>query len=507
MADAAKQVYVVSDIHIGGEYPPSGSTGERGFRIATHIPRFAAFIETLVAKPAGNPDIELVINGDFVDFLAETDGAGEQWTPFTEDPVRATEKLETIVARDQPVFDALKALVQKGHRLTILLGNHDIELALPMVRARFSELMGISDNHKFSFIYDGEAYIIGDVLIEHGNRYDQFNVVNHDSLRRVRSLQSRHQETPAEHAFEAPPGSNIVASIMNPIKVDYSFIDLLKPETEAAIPMLLALEPGARKALGKFAGIALQAHKHRMADAAMPGFGGDIHASGEVEDFGGDIGAVGGWDDSPHDSPVEDDSDPLRKVLTNLAGKDADNFLQELDASTGQVDSIGEDISASDNLQTGWGLMRLALGGNNDDVERRLPALLSALRILRQDQSFDRSVETSSNYLDAAQELAKGGFKCVIFGHTHLPKDVSLNDGARYINTGTWADFMKFPMDIITGPKEQALAKLREFVEDLKAGRLENWVGFEPTYARVDLDTSQRLLHAELCNYEADSKV
>ena len=113
MAALAKQVFVVSDIHIGGNYPSEGDAEGRGFRISTHIPRFTAYLEDMASMPIGEVTIELVINGDFIDFLAETDGGENTWVPFTPDPVKAVKKLETIVERDRPVFEALAAFLEK----------------------------------------------------------------------------------------------------------------------------------------------------------------------------------------------------------------------------------------------------------------------------------------------------------------------------------------------------------------------------------------------------------
>lgn len=38
----------------------------------------------------------------------------------------------------------------------------------------------------------------------------------------------------------------------------------------------------------------------------------------------------------------------------------------------------------------------------------------------------------------AAQELADRGFDAVVFGHTHHPGEVELNEGKRYYNPGSW---------------------------------------------------------------------
>jgi UDP-2,3-diacylglucosamine pyrophosphatase LpxH len=502
----ARQVFVISDLHVGGVYPDSDDPQDRGFRISTQVPQLTAFVTALADKQPGEPAIELVINGDFIDFLAESDSSSAGWQPFVADPEAAARKLEAIVERDRALFAALGRLLSRGHRLTVTLGNHDIELALPPVRKRLMELMGVEGHHQFHFVYDGEAYVIGDVLIEHGNRYDMFNVVDHDALRRFRSLLSRNQAVPAEQQFNAPTGSHIVASIMNPVKTSYPFIDLLKPETGAAVPILLALEPGARDQLGRLALMVKRARKHKLASAAMPGFGGDIRAEGDAGgSFGQDIGSFD--DDMGADATVshgdigdsgDDSEDALAAVVSEAMGDDADGFLVEINPPA----SIGEDISAADFFDRSMGLANLLLAPSGDDVERRLPSLLKALRAVQGDKSFDRSIETAREYLDAAQALARGGFRCVVFGHTHLAKRVVLEDDALYINTGTWADVMRFPMEILAGSDEEALAKLREFVQDIGTGKLNRWIRFGATYARLDLDADHRLMQAELLDFE-----
>lgn len=512
MERPARQVFVISDLHVGGVYPDSDDPQDRGFRISTQVPQLTAFVTALADKQPGEPAIELVINGDFVDFLAERDSSSAGWQPFVQDPQAAVRKLEAIVERDSALFAALGRLLSRGHRLTVTLGNHDIELALPPVRKRLMELLGVEGHHQFHFVYDGEAYVIGDVLIEHGNRYDLFNVVDHDALRRLRSLLSRNQAVPAEQQFNAPAGSHIVASIMNPVKASYPFIDLLKPETGAAMPILLALEPGVRGQLGRLALMVKQARKHRLASAAMPGFGGDIRADGDAGgSFGQDIGSfdddmgadvtVSHGDDGDHgDSGDYGDrgDDALAAVVAEAMGDDADGFLTELSQPT----SVGEDISAADFFDRSMGLANLLLARSGDDVERRLPSLLKALRAVQGDKSFDRSIETACEYLDAARALARGGFRCVVFGHTHLAKRVVLEDDALYINTGTWADVMGFPKEILAGSDEEALAGLREFVQDIGTGKLNRWIRFGATYARLDMDADHRLMQAELLDFE-----
>ena len=55
----------------------------------------------------------------------------------------------------------------RGGELTLLLGNHDLELSMPQVRLALAERLG-SEGKRFNFIFDGEAHVRGQLLIEHG---------------------------------------------------------------------------------------------------------------------------------------------------------------------------------------------------------------------------------------------------------------------------------------------------------------------------------------------------
>ena len=88
-----RTVYIISDLHLGGDYPASPAPGKRGFRLCTCADAVAQFVTGLTGKIAEEGSIELVLNGDTVDFLAETDGKPDRWLPFTMDPDRAVAKL------------------------------------------------------------------------------------------------------------------------------------------------------------------------------------------------------------------------------------------------------------------------------------------------------------------------------------------------------------------------------------------------------------------------------
>jgi UDP-2,3-diacylglucosamine pyrophosphatase LpxH len=497
MESAARQVYIISGVQLGGAAPATTDVEDRGFRINTHVDQLVAFVRAIAAKPA---PVGLIINGDTVDFLAERNAAPPYWVPFTSDPNLAAQKLEAIVSRDQAFFSALGDFLERGHSLTILLGNHDVELAFPLVRRKLETLIGVKGSHDYRFIYDGEALICGDALIEHGNRYDKMNVIDYDSMRRLCSLQSRRQPVPEQYDFTIPAGSNMVSWVINPIKEDYRFVDLLKPETGAVIPILLALEPGYRSLVSKALKFKVAAEQHRLAAAAMPSFGGDISSTSPSDmDFGSDISSFGAPSAPPRDAA-------LQQELQKTMGAQAPAFLAHLNA--GAVDDgsgIGSDISTMDTVQTTFGLVKLLLSRNSSAIENRLPDLLTAIRVLQTDRSFDQSVETDADTINSAKELARtGNFRYVIFGHTHLPKKVGMD---KHLNCGTWVDLLKFPTEILAGSQDAAIAGVRDFVDDLAKGHLSPWIHYQPTFARLDFDAADCLIEADIHTWTGPDSV
>lgn len=491
MTDRTTEVFVISDLHVGGRYPAADAApGERGFRMCTRVDALTRFVVALADRAGQGAPIELVINGDFIDFLAEEHEAqrdgddGEAgpapFLPFLQDEPAARRTLREIATRDAALFRALAALVTASGRLTILLGNHDVELSLPAVRRDLAELLDPERSGRFAFVYDGEAYAVADAVIEHGNRYDGFNVVDHDALRRMRSLLSRRQPVPPEYMFEAPPGSRLVAEIMNPIKKDYPFVDLLKPEIETVIPLLLALEPSYRARALKIYKLKKEAAKHAPIAPAMPAYGGDVGAEEE-----GDAG-----------EPARPARETVDSMLRDILPRDAAARLSEALRPEGDVSGDVSSYGASEIL----GLVKLAVSGDGR-LERRLPGLLDALRAARDDRSFDRSFETETAYLEAAQEHARNGFRYVVLGHTHLAKRVDLGDEKVYFNTGTWADLIQFPEGILDRKNPKALSELRAFVADLAARRFDRWIRFSPTYVRLVVQ-GDRVTEAELCDFD-----
>src|SRR5690606_19103237 len=102
--------------------PGTAGTTEPGSQINRAQAALAEFIDWISKchDPAREGELELVINGDIVDFLAEDDYGAHLWTANPEEAVR---KLELVFQRSREhnrrgVFDALADLLAAGHRLT-----------------------------------------------------------------------------------------------------------------------------------------------------------------------------------------------------------------------------------------------------------------------------------------------------------------------------------------------------------------------------------------------------
>lgn len=489
MSGSARVIYIISDLHLGGaaELPSRdqrerspGKRSERGFRICTHESELAEFVHSLAELP--RPGVELVINGDMVDFLAERSEANPPgWSAFHYPEQNAVHTLDVIAGRTQIVFDAIKAFVRRGHRLVILPGNHDIELHLPAVRRRLRHHVGADGPADYEFIGHGEAYRVGDVLIEHGNRVDEMNFVDHQALRHLCGLVSRGMAVHKEFLFEPPAGSKLVADVINDLKGTYSFIDLLKPEAEAAFPVILALEPSRRWQLLEIASLLREGRKRRREQLKLW------------------RSTISARTDLPADpEAAEPLLDPLEEIMLRTVGRRDFGAARTDSGAVQNISLLGKARS----------FVSLLLADRDETWESRLSNLIDALRAFQHTNSFDTSVETEQAYFVEARDLAYGPVRHVIFGHTHLAKKVPLPNGGFYFNSGTWADLLELPPAILDPTRTfTPLGDLEQFMLELIDNDFSRHVLFRPTYVRIEQDDEGRSVAHELCAYSNEKLI
>src|SRR5262249_2236928 len=218
---------VISDLQ-GGKNDEFGI-----FRSAAKPELFASFLAHLRQRPS---PVELVINGDLVDFL--------QLRPWDDwGRAAAVAKMRDIAGASRGVFEALGEFLQDPrHRVKVLLGNHDVELAYPEVGvvlrdAILARATGAGD--RFELVDRRVTYNprVNGVLVhvEHGNASDPWNAINYGPL--------FHAAEVGTEGIAYPPGTRLVYQTMNGFKEQLRFVDVLKPEVPAVPLLLLALRP------------------------------------------------------------------------------------------------------------------------------------------------------------------------------------------------------------------------------------------------------------------------
>lgn len=145
---------------------------------------FARLLEAVRSRIPG--EIELILNGDTFDFDAVLALPPHPPWPVSwlerrrglapEEP-RSRFKLHAIL-RDHPVaVRALREWVLAGHRLVVVVGNHDAELYWPKVREDLCAALDLPPDRREAVRFCEWCYLSnGDTLVEHGNQYDAYCV-------------------------------------------------------------------------------------------------------------------------------------------------------------------------------------------------------------------------------------------------------------------------------------------------------------------------------------------
>lgn len=414
------ELYVISDLHLGGT---------KGFQIFNAGAELEKLIDHL-SKIAPKKKVALLINGDLVDFLAEKPAL-----PF--DPIEAVNKLDRIVS--DPAFSMVWRALQdfvatKNRSLIINLGNHDLELALPWVRAHLLQILSKGNETtlgRITLAFEGTGYTCrvgnANILCVHGNEVDEWNVADYETIRCMgRDMM---QGRPVETSWVPNAGTQLVIQIMNGLKSRYPFIDLLKPEAQGVVPTLLALAPEQQDKLGAIAATArrLLWDKVKLATGFL---GREEEAAKMPTILEPDLAQV-----YPSDSYYFPEGDSA----TNGNQKYAAALLEETEKRL-QDNVRPVSLIANDHLGQSLGfssaLMKIIRGEDRSEVLRE------ALEQLQEDRSFDLKYEDET-YKRLDDQMGDA-FDFVIAGHTHLERALPRRKKKGwYYNSGTWVRLIK----------------------------------------------------------------
>lgn len=434
-------VLVISDLHMGAD--PLDDFDED---IARH---FVAFLEEWRTY-AG--DVELVINGDLLDFVqappfrgAELEDETHYGTPLCFTADQSLQKLDTIATEHAAVFEALGRFLAAGDgkRITVMPGNHDADFYWPQVRSAFTtRLCGSSATaaSRLAFHLDRVYRPAGHehLWIEHGHQLDTVNAFFAEGAARWSD-----RDPPiflarsGERRLYACIGTRFLIRYLNGLDEDYPLVDNIKP-------------------FGRFLQI----------------FGASALAAGYPLKAAVAVGAMlrylaGTGIGRPSDL-LEDDSGPEPDYDRALKQAVAMAVPDERRAFAEALVRAGFPATRSPQIMLDRPESARILGdfvAEHLDVldvfgETNPAGVLSLGRAFRIDETHEQLV-AAERILDDRSN----GCRYVIMGHTHQRVD-----GDRFFNTGSWTRYYEYQPD----EKLHAWAMLR-------AGSYANfpyWLGF-----------------------------
>ncbi len=213
-----KVVLVISDLHLGaGEYVEGKKNFLEDFH---HDKELVEFLEYYSQGQYANVPVELIINGDFLDFLAVP------FVPYFDDEFwsekAAKDKLDMIHKAHPEVIEALGGfLKQKDKSIVYIIGNHDGEMVFESLRDRFKSFLPEACRERLKFYLGGEYIPVDGVVIKHGHEYEiahQFD--NYESIVEAKD---------GTKYFIPPWGSYYVMRVINKFKQERDFVNQVRP--------------------------------------------------------------------------------------------------------------------------------------------------------------------------------------------------------------------------------------------------------------------------------------
>lgn len=393
----------------------------------------ALLVEFLDGLTSDSGALELVFNGDFLDFAqapptegAELRASTTDGTPLCFMEAQSVAKFDEIRTAHPNIFAALRRFLARSesHRIVILPGNHDADFFWPAVQDQFLACFTAELQPRLTFhceqVYRPQHS--PGLWIEHGHQYDACNrfFVGDAPRWSAASPPIFADRTGARRLLECI-GTRFMILFLNRIDRHYPFVDNVKPfgrflklfgwsalaPKYGPIPVMIAVW-----AMFNYLGRTVFTMPHDL--LGIPGESNNS-ASQVVRALADRL------PNSGKDLVLELRARrvPIDRALGMYANVEAD-------AET-LLDWISENLDLLDAIDAGPPHPSL-LGG--------LPGTLSLKRGYEIDESL--------TLRDAAARIARDEpVHAIVMGHTHEPVDETLPGGARYINIGSWTRYLR----------------------------------------------------------------
>ncbi len=212
-AESIKKIkIVISDLHLGkGRILENGGLNSlEEFYFGEKLVEFIHYHSTGIYQ---DYEVELIINGDFLNFL-QVDYRGHFLTVLTENI--SLEVMKSIIEGHQKVFRALASFAAKpNNSITYVVGNHDQAMLWPACRAFLNTTIGKPVRFKnMVHFFDG-------VHVEHGHMHEAANRMDPKKFFLKKDL--------PEPILNLPFGSHLFVELVLKIKQSYPHIDKIRP--------------------------------------------------------------------------------------------------------------------------------------------------------------------------------------------------------------------------------------------------------------------------------------
>ncbi|MCP4107299.1 MAG: hypothetical protein GY749_17445 [Desulfobacteraceae bacterium] len=423
-----RSIVVISDLHIG-----AGVLDDFDDDLES------CFCDFLVKLSSENTSVELVINGDFLDFVQANPWQKRELRSFTRDNIplcyteeQSVEKLTEIHKSHENVFRAIGDFLRarKQNQLTILPGNHDADFFWKRVRDIFSEKISAADQIRFFLEQQYFSPDSPNVCIEHGHQYDPINSfrVGGKACWSEKFPPIFKDVTEKERLYECI-GTRFLNKFLNELDLMYPFVDNVKP-------------------FGRFLSIF-------GTSALVPGYG-PLKAAVAVRAMLEDL--ITTFSHTPRDilerkSTKGIDPRPvLKNAVAELTDSERKSFIDRLREKKYPIEiplsMIANDLEKTEDL--------LEFLAENFDIIPDIGEPDSSYLSTAGEQGM---LELSRGFfIDETKELTKAAEQLlkkhntgtVVMGHTH--EAVNITQPVNYINTGCWTKFYHFEKHEKTRP-------------------------------------------------------
>lgn len=423
---AIKTIIVISDLHVG-----ASDLDDCDKTLEGHL---VAFLTELAAR---KDCVELVINGDFLDFAQAPPWQGDELEAtspdglplcFTED--QSITKFRAISKAHPSIFSAISRFLaaKPDNQLTILPGNHDADFFWGRVRSEFADLVCNKDpscRGRLRFHLD-QVYrpaLNQRIWIEHGHQYDPCNhfVVN-DKACWSEATPPIFKDGVGQTRLYECVGTRFLLKFLNKLDSLYPFVDNVKPFSRfIRIFGVSALVPGYATvkalvtvyAILKYLSTTVTHKPSDLLGFEQPGKGPEkiwkqlisTMSNSERSDFDRKVRQRG--------FPI-DAGKPLEMYVEKPANAEA--LMMFLAENIDLLEGMSERSSSLLGMSGEEGKLTLAKGFSLDETRELKRAAAKVLRL--------------------------PGVTAAIMGHTHEPVDNST--ALNYVNTGSWTRYYDF---------------------------------------------------------------